>query len=63
MVAEQEGRRWLAFEESIEYVATSSLRFGPPSATSADLRDVYRDILDGKEVTLDQSPLQRSFLG
>jgi len=53
MVAEAEGRRWLAFEEKPKYVAASAFRF-LPNASGAVLSSVYTQILDGKILTLEK---------
>lgn len=44
-VAEAEGRKWLAFEKSLDYIATSSFRFLEPNTSVEQLREVYQDIL------------------
>ncbi|MBL9117592.1 MAG: site-specific DNA-methyltransferase [Verrucomicrobiaceae bacterium] len=46
-VAEREGRRWLAFEERLEYVASSSFRFFSETASDSDLKRTYSTILTG----------------
>jgi site-specific DNA-methyltransferase (cytosine-N4-specific) len=50
-VAEIEGRRWLAFDESLEYVATSSFRFLQEVADE-QVHQIYREIMDGGCVSL-----------
>lgn len=47
MVAEQEGRRWLAFDESAEYIAASAFRFTPKGITESELRELYSHITHG----------------
>ena len=39
-VAEAEGRRWLAFEERLDYLAASAFRFVPKGVDPAALRKV-----------------------
>lgn len=52
MVAEAEGRRWLAFEESSEYVASSAFRFIPKNLPAHDLKNLYAQIESGESVDL-----------
>ena len=49
-VAEQEGRRWLAFEQNIEYLATSIFRFLPDSAGKDDFRDAFSRVKQGQSI-------------
>lgn len=51
-VAEAEGRRWLAFEERIEYVATSVFRFLPSKVDQVDMRGIHAQILSGETLNL-----------
>ena len=53
MAAESEGRRWMAFELSREYVAASVLRFVPKGLPVARMRELYTGILDGKQVSVE----------
>lgn len=48
MVAEEEDRRWLAFDERADYLAASAFRFLPKSVPVDDLRDTYERIVSGK---------------
>lgn len=50
-VAEAEGRRWLAFEERLDYVATSVFRF-TNGRLDQELKHIYTSILNGKSVDL-----------
>lgn len=52
MVAEEEGRRWLAFEERADYVAASSFRFIPKSLSPEELAEIYSDIEAGRQRTM-----------
>jgi DNA modification methylase len=47
-VAERENRRWLAFDNELQYLATSSFRFMPEDATDADLNLVYQQVMAGQ---------------
>ena len=51
-VAECEGRKWLAFEERLDYLATSSFRFFADAATDAELKTAHAAILHGKTADL-----------
>jgi site-specific DNA-methyltransferase (cytosine-N4-specific) len=54
MVAEAEGRRWLAFELNREYVAASVLRFVPKGLTLARTKALYSAILGGESVSIEE---------
>ena len=54
MVAEAEGRRWLAFELNREYVAASVLRFVPKALPTARMKELYTNILLGEQVFVDE---------
>lgn len=56
-VAEKLKRRWLAFDNEIEYVANSSLRF--LKASSEDMKLVYNKILQGENVSIDDFSTQK----
>ncbi len=47
MVAEAEGRKWLAFEERADYLAASAFRFLPKNTGEVELRSVYDAIESG----------------
>lgn len=49
-VAEREGRRWLAFEERLDYLAASSFRFFSETATAADMQRTYDSLVAGETV-------------
>jgi hypothetical protein len=66
-VAECEGRKWVAFEERVEYVAASSFRFFPETATDGQIKSAHDDIVAGQildlrsEVfSLSKQPLQNA---
>jgi site-specific DNA-methyltransferase (cytosine-N4-specific) len=50
-VAETEGCRWLAFDENLEYLATSAFRFLSDS-TPEKMKAIYTHILSGNRVNL-----------
>jgi len=52
MVAEAEGRRWLAFEELANYVAASAFRFVPKGLSDAELKTLYDQIDSGNPIDL-----------
>jgi site-specific DNA-methyltransferase (cytosine-N4-specific) len=54
MVAEAEGRRWLAFELNREYVAASVLRFVPKGLSVSRIRALYDAILRSEPVTIEE---------
>ncbi len=45
MVAEEEGRRWLAFDERRDYLAASAFRFLEDDSTNTQLESLYGEIL------------------
>jgi DNA modification methylase len=49
-VAELESRRWLAFEENLEYVAASAFRFVHKQHSATQLRDIFDQIVDGESL-------------
>jgi site-specific DNA-methyltransferase (cytosine-N4-specific) len=50
--AEALGRRWMAFESELPYLASSAFRFFDKDMSPDELRDVYDKILEGREVDL-----------
>jgi site-specific DNA-methyltransferase (cytosine-N4-specific) len=54
MVAEAEGRRWLAFELNREYVAASALRFVPKGLPVPGMRDIYERVLRNEPICMDE---------
>ena len=54
MVAEAEGRRWLAFELNREYVAASVLRFVPKGLPATRMKYLYEAILQGEPVSIEE---------
>jgi site-specific DNA-methyltransferase (cytosine-N4-specific) len=53
-VADIEGRRWISFEERLEYLASSALRFFSKEDTVETMQDVHRRISTGEAVDLDE---------
>ena len=51
-VAESEGRKWLAFEERLDYLAASSFRFFATTVTDTELKADHDAILHGKTADL-----------
>lgn len=56
--AETEGRRWLAFEERLDYTAGSIFRFMPKDCTEEQLRVTYERVLSGESVDLSEQGRQ-----
>jgi len=54
MVAEAEGRRWLAFELNREYLAGSVLRFVPKGLPVSRMKQLYTNILHGEPVFIEE---------
>ena len=61
-VAEQEGRRWLAFELDLGYLAASAFRFIGQDRSTETLQEIYRQILHREPVDLREASSQLSFL-
>jgi site-specific DNA-methyltransferase (cytosine-N4-specific) len=53
-VAEQEGRRWLAFESMPEYVAASSFRLLDPDTPIEIMMSIYNKILTGESLNIER---------
>lgn len=54
-VAEIEGRRWLAFEKQLDYLAASSFRFLSKNKSKEELASIYSRINNGEIIELNQS--------
>lgn len=54
-VAQAEGRRWLAFEEQLDYLATSAFRFMPADATEAEVKTTHERLLRRERITFDNA--------
>ena len=57
-VAECEGRQWLAFDDRLDYLATSSFRFFADAATDAELKAAHAAIIHGKTADLRRDVFQ-----
>ena len=51
-VAECEGRRWLAFDARLDYLAASVFRFLPEATKDMDMKAVHDAVLSGQTVNL-----------
>lgn len=60
-VAERLGRRWIAFEERLDYAAASLFRFLPEGLAEANVAEGHRRILEGETVEVMQYVRQQSF--
>lgn len=61
-VAEAEGRHWLSFELSREYVSASAFRFLTKDNTTEDMREIYGQIESGASVNLSNYKVQMNLL-
>jgi len=61
-VSEKEGRRWLAFELDLGYLAASAFRFVPQNSSTETTQEIYRKILHREFVDLREASPQLSFL-
>jgi DNA modification methylase len=61
-VAEHEGRHWLAFENELQYIATSSFRFTNEDITDYDLSTIYQKIMLGNSVEVTSNARQLTLL-
>src|SRR5882724_9469430 len=61
-VAEQEGRRWLAFELDLGYLAASAFRLIPLNASEEEMKEIYRKILHREAADLREKRAQLSLL-
>jgi len=60
-VAEAEARRWIAFDDRLEYLAASAFRFLSEKNTLSQLQEVYGHIMRGERVDLREYLSQRQF--
>jgi DNA modification methylase len=61
--AEQQGRRWFAFELDLAYLAASAFRFISQDRSAEAMREIYQKILARKPVVLDEVSPQFNFFG
>ena len=54
MVAETEGRRWLAFELNREYVAASVLRFMPKGLPVSRMKELHEAVLRSEPISIEE---------
>ncbi|CAN5398792.1 site-specific DNA-methyltransferase [soil metagenome] len=59
--AKMNGRRWISFEENLNYIAASSFRFLPKEINDLEVREIYEKIINGENVEL-QKYQNRNFL-
>lgn len=59
-VAEVEGRRWLAFELELEYLAASAFRFVQPNTPDDQLRTLHAAIVAGESIDVRDYLVQKS---
>ncbi len=57
-VAEAEGRKWIAIDESIDYVSASSFRFIDNSFSVEQIKEIHRSIKEGRSVKIPQGSVQ-----
>ncbi len=57
-VAEFEERKWLAFEERLDYLASSSFRFLPNSVGEDYIKQTHKRIMQGKILDISQAESQ-----
>lgn len=62
MVAEAEGRRWMAFDMDLQYLATSSFRFLSNGVSKVEMQEIYEQILAKNCVQLDGKAGQQNLL-
>ena len=58
-VAEKLNRRWISIEQSIEYVASSILRFIPSDTPKDNIVNVYQEIINSGYINLNTYILQK----
>jgi site-specific DNA-methyltransferase (cytosine-N4-specific) len=58
-VAEKLNRKWISVEQSIEYVASSVLRFPPDNASNDRISRIYNEIINFEYISLDSDIVQK----
>lgn len=61
-VAEELGRKWISFEERMDYVAASAFRFLPSDLTAQEAHTIYSRLLTGEVLNLYQFKRQPDLL-
>lgn len=56
--AESVGRKWISFEQNIEYLAASTFRFFDSSYRNEDVLTMFEKLTDGKETFIIKSDIQ-----
>ena len=51
-VAEAEGRKWLAFEERLDYLAASTFRFLESDAEAEEMKNLYNKVINEEKVDI-----------
>ena len=59
-VAETEGRKWLAFEKNLEYLAASTFRFVDADTNQTTLQRIYNSVLQNRNTEILQYMVQPS---
>jgi site-specific DNA-methyltransferase (cytosine-N4-specific) len=62
-VAEAEGRKWLAFEERPDYVASSAFRFLEKGTDEKVVKDIFDSMMRGSTIYIEQVKKQLSLIG
>ena len=62
-VAEKLNRKWISIEQSIEYVASSILRFIPDNFPKENISKIYNEIINNGYYNLDSNIYQNSLFG
>ncbi|MDR1748332.1 MAG: site-specific DNA-methyltransferase [Spirochaetaceae bacterium] len=62
-VAEKLNRKWISIEQSIEYVASSVLRFIPDDISEDKLLNIYSEIVDFGYINLISENIQNNLFG
>jgi site-specific DNA-methyltransferase (cytosine-N4-specific) len=62
-VAEKLNRKWISIEQSIEYVASSVLRFLPDNMVETKISKIYNEIINYKYFCLEPDIIQMNLFG
>lgn len=60
-VADTEGRRWLSFDERLDYLAASSFRFVSEATTDTEIKTTHDAIINGRIVDLRDDAFNEKF--
>lgn len=61
-VAERLGRKWLAFEERLDYAAASAFRFLDKGATQGEIKSLHKRLMNGEAVDMECEKKQAMLL-